>query len=268
MSGNGEAGTLDPEKLDPEVRDALRREILFLADSKRVLGIRYSDWLLGAPSIETAIAASAMAQDEWGHARLLYAMLKDFGLDPEEVEHERAASEYCCLGCLDRPFENWAEYVAAVVLVDGGLALLLEALSTSPYEPCRTRIPKMLSEEEFHGDMGRAWFRRIAGGREEGREKLREASGGFLASTLSCLAPDDGVFETLVAAGFLPRASTLRGDYGSRMAPLLDLVGIEPELETGLPEEWDVKRRRGPGGPDEETVERARGDRNRALFVE
>ena len=31
---------------------------------------------------------------------------------------------------------------------------------------------------------------------------------------------------------------------------------------------WDEGRGRGPGHPDEEAVERARGDRNRTLFVE
>lgn len=263
-----EPKSLDPAELAPEVRDALRREILFLADSKRVLGIRYSDWLLGAPSVETAIAASAMAQDEWGHARLLYAMLKDFGLNPVEVEQERAAGEYCCLGCLDRPFGDWAEYVAAVTLVDAGLALLLEGLSTSAYDPCRTRIPKMLSEEEFHRDMGRAWFRRIAGGTEEGQGRLRAASERFLSPTLSCLAPDDEAFGSLVGAGLAPAPAEIRARYVARVGPLLALVGLEATPAVELPREWDRRRRRGPGAPEEDTVERARGDLNRALFVE
>jgi 1,2-phenylacetyl-CoA epoxidase catalytic subunit len=56
-------------------RPLLRSLILTLADTKRLLGIRYSDWMLGAPTLETGIAASSMAQDEWGHSRLTYALL-------------------------------------------------------------------------------------------------------------------------------------------------------------------------------------------------
>ena len=41
-------------------RAALERLILSLADSKRLMGIRYSDWILGSPSVETGIATSSM----------------------------------------------------------------------------------------------------------------------------------------------------------------------------------------------------------------
>ena len=80
-------------ELGDEARQALRALILSLADSKRVLGLRYSDRMLGAPTLEAGIAASSMAQDEWGHGRLTYALLSDFGDDPKgDLEHARAAS--------------------------------------------------------------------------------------------------------------------------------------------------------------------------------
>jgi ring-1,2-phenylacetyl-CoA epoxidase subunit PaaC len=53
----------------------IRDLILIMADSKRLLGTRYAEWILGAPELETGIACASMAQDEWGHARLLYALL-------------------------------------------------------------------------------------------------------------------------------------------------------------------------------------------------
>lgn len=97
---------LDPGALDESGRVALTRLILTLADSKRLMGIRYSDWLLGAPSIETGIAASSMAQDEWGHARLLYAMLKDLEIDPVPVERDRPAEAYASVAALDEEMPN------------------------------------------------------------------------------------------------------------------------------------------------------------------
>jgi phenylacetate-CoA oxygenase PaaI subunit len=259
-----------PEALEPGARDALKRLVFSLADTKRVLGIRYSDWLLGAPSIEMGIAASAMAQDEWGHARLLYALLKEFGLDPVAVEHERPAGEYCSLDCLDEPFDDWADFVAAVVVADGMLSVALEAMMEGGYEPSAGRIQKMLAEEEFHADLGRAWFRRIAAGTEEGRGRLAEASRRMVPAALTCLAPDDDSARLLVQAGLMPAAHDLRARFWQRWEEVLGTVGIDPGATAadGTAHQWDATRSRGEGEPDAETVERARGDRNRALFVE
>jgi len=126
---------LNPDTLDEPTRAALRRYVLSLADSKRLMGIRYSDWNLGAPTVETGIAMSSMTQDEWGHARLLYAMLKELGIDPVQIEHERPAEAYANLGPLDEPFSDWAATVAAMVIVDGALSAALAAFSRGRFEP-------------------------------------------------------------------------------------------------------------------------------------
>lgn len=267
----GEAGGPDGARgmaWSPEVQVALRRTLLSLADSKRLLGIRYSDWLLGAPSLEMGIAASSMAQDEWGHARLLYAMLRDVGLDPTAVEHQRRDDEYCSMDSLDHPFPDWAAFVVAVVLLDGALAVALEALEEGSYAPARGRIGKMLEEEAFHRDLGVAWFRRIAGGNQEAREALREAAHHMIAPAIACLAPDDRAGKAMATAGILPDAALLRSRYSERVAPLLELVGVQLPSEVPLPDGWDPLRGRGAGHPDSEALERARGDRNRQLFVE
>ncbi len=244
------------------------RHILALADTKRILGIRYSDWILGSPSIETGIAASSMAQDEWGHARLLYAMLRKLGADPREAEHRRAAAEYCSVPALDHPFADWAEFVAATVVVDGALAVALESFAAGNFALARSRVPKMLAEEDYHRQFGEAWFARLAASGGEGRERVRAAALAILPSTLAWLLPDDDPQRTLEAEGVVrPAARTaeaLRTRLEATIATCgLRLAKIEPDRAG-----WDSHRRRGPGAPGEEAVVRARGDRNRALFVE
>jgi len=245
----------------------LAGHVLSLADTKRLLGIRYSDWLLGAPSIETGIAASSMAQDEWGHARLLYSMLKDFGFDPFEVEHERPAARYYSAAALDAPFEDWAALVAAVVVVDGALEVALQSLSEGKFELARSRIPKMLGEEEFHRAFGDAWFRRLAEAGGEGAERLKAAVHIMLPSTLAWLAPDDDVYASLVEEGLVWPVETVRERFDAHFGPLAAGLGLPGEIGPDRTD-WDPERRRGPGAPGEEAVERARGDLNRALFVE
>lgn len=246
----------------------LERLILTLADSKRLLGIRYSDWLLGAPSIETGIAASSMCQDEWGHARLLYAMLKELDRDPREVEHERPSEAYASVDALDVPFESWAEFVAAAVLVDGAITTAVEGFGNGRFELAGNRVPKMLAEEEFHADFAHAWYRKLAKGTDEAKDALIQATQRFLPRVMAWVAPSDDLHQELAGAGFTDPADDLAERFAARVSPVLQAVKVDIRSAGPEREGWDAARGRGPGHPDEESVERARGDRNRALFVE
>src|SRR3954467_13207859 len=128
--------------LAPETRTSVRDLLLVLADTKRILGMRYAEWILGAPELEAGIACASMTQDEWGHARLLYALLKDFGDDVDVVEHGRQPSQYANMQLLDHAPSSWPELVAINVLADGALSLQLEALGNSTYIPLRQRVQK------------------------------------------------------------------------------------------------------------------------------
>ena len=245
--------------------NALRRRVLALADTKRLLGIRYSDWLLGAPSIEDGIACSGMAQDEWGHARLLYALFKECDEDPVAIEQDREPAAYANAPALDAPFEEWTDVVAAMYTVDGALTVALEALGSGRFDVAAGRIPKMLGEERYHADLAAAWLRRLAAGAEEGATLLRDAFERTLPSTLAWLAPDDDVHAGLATAGFDAPAAELEAAWVERIRPGLELLSLPTPTRGGG---WDPDRARGDGQPDADAVERARGVRNRMLFVE
>jgi len=259
---------LDTSGLDAASRAALRRLILTLADSKRLMGIRYSDWLLGAPSIETGIAASSVAQDEWGHARLLYAMLKDLDEDPHPVEHERPAAAYASIDPLDTAFPDWAAVVAGMTVVDTALAIALSGCADGCFEPATTRIPKMCAEEEYHRSLAFAWYRRLAGSSSgEARGLLRAATDAMLPPTLAWLGADDAPARALVEHGVTRPGPALVAEFRAAVREVLAAGGVDVDA-TDAATGWDPARARGPGHPEEEAVERARGDRNRALFVE
>ena len=201
MSDANELPIVDVSTLDEPTRAALERHILTLADTKRLLGIRYSDWLLGAPSIETGIAASSMCQDEWGHARLLYAMLKDLGSDPQKAEQDRGPQQYQSVDGLDAEFPDWAWVIAATVVIDAGASAALRGLSVGGLEVAQTRVPKMLAEEAFHQDFGSAWVRKVATGSPAAKTAVAEAARALLPRTLAWMAPDDDRHALLVSAG-------------------------------------------------------------------
>jgi len=244
---------------------ALRRRVIALADTKRLLGIRYSDWLLGAPSIEDGIACSGMAQDEWGHARLLYSLLKEWDEDPITVEQDREPPAYANAPALDTPLADWSEVVAAMYVVDGALTVALAGLGEGGFDVATGRIPKMLGEERYHTDLATAWLRRLAASGAEGRQAMRTAVEGMLPGTLAWLAPVDDTHAQLVEAGLDASASALETAWLERIGEGLELLRLGAPAR---PAEWDPERGRGPGAPDAEAVERARGIRNRMLFVE
>lgn len=255
-------------ELSRDVLVAVRDLTLVLADTKRLLGYRYAEWMLGAPELETGIACSSMAQDEWGHARLLYALMKGFDDDPEELEHGREADAYRNLEVLDAPAATWPAAVALMALADVAVTVQFEALRDSTYEPLRARVEKLVEEERFHEAHGRAWFKRLVGGSEASKQALAEAVEVVLAPVLQWFGPDSERGGSLKEAGVADAAgSELRARFLERVGPLLDEVGVkagEPELD-GFDE---ARRRMTAGGPDEATIQKIRGDRNRAFLMD
>jgi len=258
---------LDVSTLDADQRKALERLILTLADSKRLMGIRYSDWLLGTPSIETGIATSSMAQDEWGHARLLYAMLKELGIDPVPVEHDRAPAEYASVGPLDEEMPDWAALVAAMCLVDGAMTTVLESFAEGSFEAARGRVPKMLAEERFHASLGAAWFKRLSASEGDASVLLRDATESLLPDVLAWVGADDDAARAMVEVGVIGDADSRLDAFRERVGEITALIGVDIDAVDPSPS-WDAARGRTEGAPDVEAVERARGERNRALFVE
>ena len=80
------------------IREAIRHDatamaslVGSLADNKAALGRRYAEWAVSAPTLESAVAAAAMAQDELGHARSTYPVLKALGAEATTTARGRRA---------------------------------------------------------------------------------------------------------------------------------------------------------------------------------
>lgn len=232
----------------------MRDLILVLADSKRMLGTRYAEWILGAPELEAGIACASMAQDEWGHGRLLYALLKDFGDDVERLEHGREPAEYRNMETLDQEPKNWTDVVVLNALADTALTIQLEALRETEYAPLRQRIGKLLDEEVFHAQHGTAWARRLAAGAPQGAQEIGAAIRTVLPQLLRWFGP--GAQGDALRERFLQRISSLLSATG-QSAPTPSFNDFDPA----------TRRTRGKQ-PDERTIRRVRGDKNRQFLMD
>src|SRR5436190_6585511 len=135
-----------------------------LADNKGALGRRYGEWAVSAPTIESAVAAAAMAQDELGHARSTYPVLAKLGVARDDEGLEAGHP----LAAISQELPDWASVIAANLVVDGILTTFVASARQSTIEPLAQRARKILQEEGAHRVHAEAWLRRICrtGGRD------------------------------------------------------------------------------------------------------
>jgi ring-1,2-phenylacetyl-CoA epoxidase subunit PaaC len=128
-----------------------------LADNKSALGRRYGEWAVSAPTIESAVATAAMAQDELGHARSTYPVLSKLGVHRDDEGLDAGEP----MAAIARELPDWASVIAANVVVDGILTTFVASVRESRIEPLAQRARKILQEEGAHRVHAEAWLRRI-----------------------------------------------------------------------------------------------------------
>ena len=231
--------------LDPALREPMFALLASLADNKYVLGRRYAEWCTGAPMLESAVAAAAMAQDELGHSRSTYPVLK--ALDVQIAEEEAPFGGDRRLALLDAELEDWTALVAANLLVDGVLTTFVAACADSTVTPLAQRARKILQEEGSHRVHAEAWARRLCRSGERQRELLtaRLEQTWEQAGRWSGPASDPG-FEAAVALGMVATdAAGQRRLMRTWLADLLAREGLELELSEPTDfSRWDAGRRR------------------------
>lgn len=235
------------EQLPEAVRARLASLLWAIADSKQALGFRYAAWAARAPVLEAGVAASAMAQAELGHARVLMMLLRAFPEVPAEVtdDDEGRRTDLHAPSFLDAPLASWPDFIAANLLFDGALSEVLGALRGSSFEPLAGRMEKMLDEERFHAMHARDWLRRLGRQSDAAREAMQRAVETIWDEVL-CWFGQAGDLDALAEVGVLDAGSeALRQRFVAQMIPLLAGGGVSVVSEAALPwAEWDSVARR------------------------
>jgi ring-1,2-phenylacetyl-CoA epoxidase subunit PaaC len=81
--------------------------LLALADDELVIGHRHSEWLGLSPFLEEDLTLSSIAQDEFGHARGLYALLWPEWDDRDAGVTRRPASDWRSCAITELPGQPW-----------------------------------------------------------------------------------------------------------------------------------------------------------------
>jgi ring-1,2-phenylacetyl-CoA epoxidase subunit PaaC len=211
-----------------------------LADNKAALGRRYAEWAVSAPTLESAVAAAAMAQDELGHSRSTYPVLKALGVDADEGSFGGDRR----LALLDEELPDWNAFIAANLLVDGVLTTFVAACVGSSVEPMAKRAKKILQEEGSHRVHGEAWAKRLCRG--EQRDAFVTRLQETWAQTSRWIGPDDDeAYAAALAAGEVSQtAAHQRALVRDWLTALLDGEGVSISLPDPDFAGWDPERRR------------------------
>jgi ring-1,2-phenylacetyl-CoA epoxidase subunit PaaC len=237
-------------QLDEPTREALAELLLAMADDEFVIGFWDSEWTGIAPLLEEDVAFSSLAQDEIGHAQVLYQLLAELrDGDPDRIAFGRTAQEYRHARLLDHPRTDWAFSIARRFLDDTADAVRLDLLAASSYAPLAGVVAKLRREETYHLLHATAWVERLAGGGEEPRRRLQDALERLWPDALCVLAPLEGD-RRLVEAGVLaePLADGEQR-WLAGLAPLLERLGLPfPFRRAGARLEPTVERPASPRG--------------------
>jgi phenylacetate-CoA oxygenase PaaI subunit len=202
---------------------ALAGLIARLADNKCLLGRRYAEWCTAAPTLESAVAAASMAQDEIGHARSFYPVLREVaGPSPEHETETR--TQWTNTAFLNCAFEGWTDFVAANFLFDTALSVLLESATDSTFNPLAQRARRILEEEPLHWLHGEGWVRRLA---QKGAGVKVALQRSLDRVTSESLAWFDVAGPQLVSDAVLRTgADGLRDTFRARVNPVLAAVDL------------------------------------------
>ena len=214
-----------------------------LADNKSALGRRYGEWAVSAPTIESAVAAAAMAQDELGHARATYPVLDKLGFPREE----HGLSDGHPMVVIARELPDWASFIAANLVVDGVLTTFVAATRESSIEPLAQRARKILQEEGAHKVHAEAWARRICRAGGDDLELLaRRIAEMWDEAARWPGPPDDPGYRGAMREGMVAvDPDGIRAAVRTWLVDLLAGEGAAAELRSGWDwSAWDAQERR------------------------
>jgi ring-1,2-phenylacetyl-CoA epoxidase subunit PaaC len=213
--------------------------LLSIADDELILGHRHSEWTGWAPYLEEDLAFSSIGQDEMGHARLLYELAEPLaGRDPDALAFGRRPEEYRNALLCERPNGDWGYTIARQWLYDEADDVRMAALEGSSFAELAVAVKTIRLEEKYHLDHAREWFRRLAVGPVEARQRFAQGLESALPEAMALFEDVSGE-ERLVAEGAMPRSSE------DLLAEWLKRVGRDLE-EASL--DWVLTAHQAAGG--------------------
>lgn len=159
------------DQMSPAYLEGIIRILTVSADTELISAPAYFNAAQHAPSLNAFGSATAIIQDELGHAHIAYRLMRDLGVDTEVTIYDREPARFKYPYAFDVPLDSWAELVMANAFYDrAGFCLLGDVYQSTTFGPWKRALVKVDKEETFHLRHGENWMRKMsqsAAGRAE-----------------------------------------------------------------------------------------------------
>lgn len=156
------------EQMSPIYLEGMKRILTVSADTELISAPAYYNAAVHAPTLNHFGSALAIIQDELGHAHIAYRLLRDLGVDTEQLIFEREPRHFKYPYAFDVPLESWTELILANAFYDrAGYVLLSDVYQSTTFGPWKRALVKVDKEETFHLRHG-----------EQGMSKLNQTPEG------------------------------------------------------------------------------------------
>lgn len=246
------------DQMSPSYLEGMIRILTVSADTELISAPAYYNAGKHAPSLNAFGSATAIIQDELGHAHIAYRLMRDLGVNTEELIYARDPGKFKYPYAFDIDLSSWVELVVANAFYDrAGFCLLGDIYQSTTFGPWKRALVKVDKEETFHLRHGENWMRKIAQ-TEGGRRELQQAIDWMFLLTVEWFGlPDDlKRHSEQLNFGFKGKSNDeLRQIWMSTAVPLVNEVGLKVPahlddaqgkyvLECPFPAQFDAKNKR------------------------
>jgi ring-1,2-phenylacetyl-CoA epoxidase subunit PaaA len=218
------------DQMSPAYLEGMIRILTVSADTELISAPAYYNAAKGAPTLNAFGSATAIIQDELGHAHIAYRLMRDLGVDTEALIYAREPGRFKYPYAFDMPLETWVELVVANAFYDrAGFTLLGDVFTSTTFGPWKRALVKVDKEETFHLRHGENWMKKIAQS-AEGRAELQRAIDWMFLLTVEWFGlPDDlKRHSEQLGFGFKGKSNDeLRQVWMSTAVPLVQGLGLE-----------------------------------------
>jgi ring-1,2-phenylacetyl-CoA epoxidase subunit PaaA len=246
------------DQMSPAYLEGMIRILTVSADTELISAPAYYNAARHAPTLNNFGSATAIIQDELGHAHIAYRLMRDLGVDTEQLIYEREPSRFKYPYAFDVPLDSWVELIVANAFYDrAGFCLLGDVYESTTFGPWKRALVKVDKEETFHLRHGENGMRKIAKS-AEGKEELQKAVDWMFVLTLEWFGlPDDlKRHGEQLDFGFKGKSNDeLRQTWMSTAVPLCEELGIRVpahfdqeqsayHIDCPFPAQFDAERKR------------------------
>lgn len=228
------------DDMSEEYKETLIQTLIIVMDTELMSAPAMLSAYKYAPTLNNKISVLAVIQDEIGHAHIALRLLKDLGVDTDELLYERAPNKWKNPYAMDFRLNNWEEVGVFNALFDrAGYTLLGDVFENTSYGPWKRALVKVSKEELFHLRHGETIMKSAMEKGGEARENVEKGLKWMFLMALEFFGVEDSRKSRSAQLDLKLKGKTndeLRQVWFSTAMPFFESIGVE------VPAHYDEKQ--------------------------